>query len=132
MSGYPAKVKSFAWVGETFLTTSGADSAVCWPFDGKLAQWSGSGVCRSEKRPTFYLCARCAGPECTFAGYKDGSVLLAGINEHSEPLTIRNATGVEVTTISTTQSASHILIGDAQGKILWAPLNEEIKHARYV
>ena len=37
MSGYPAKVKSFAWVGETpFLTTSGADSAVCWPFDGKF------------------------------------------------------------------------------------------------
>ena len=72
------------------------------------------------------------GQNAVFAGYKDGSVRLASINEHSEPLTIRNATGVEVTTISTTQSASHILIGDAQGKILWAPLNEEIKHARYV
>ena len=72
------------------------------------------------------------GQNAVFAGFKDGSVLLAGVNEHSESLTIRNATGVEVTTISTTQSASHILIGDAQGNILWAPLGQEIRHARYV
>ena len=36
MTGYPAKVKSFSWVGDTpHLVTSGADEAICWPFDGK-------------------------------------------------------------------------------------------------
>ena len=36
MSGYPAKVKSFDWVGNTpYLVTSGANQAICWPFDGK-------------------------------------------------------------------------------------------------
>ena len=30
MSGYPAKVKSLDWVGDTpFLATSGADEAIC-------------------------------------------------------------------------------------------------------
>lgn len=36
MSGYPAKVKSLDWVGDApHLVTSGADHAICWPFDGK-------------------------------------------------------------------------------------------------
>ncbi len=35
MSGYGAKVKSFAFVGDSkYLATSGANDAVCWPFDG--------------------------------------------------------------------------------------------------
>ena len=35
MSGYGAKVKSFAFVGDSkYLATSGAIDAVCWPFDG--------------------------------------------------------------------------------------------------
>ncbi len=134
MSGYPAKVKSFAWVGETpFLTTSGADSAVCWPFDGKFGPMERSPVCVAQKNAQISTYVQgVPGQNAVFVGYKDGSVLLAGVNEHSESLTIRNATGVEVTTISTTQSASHILIGDAQGNILWAPLGQEIRHARYV
>jgi len=36
MSGYPSKAKSFAWVSDTpYLATSGADEAICWPFEGK-------------------------------------------------------------------------------------------------
>ena len=36
MSGYPAKVKSFVWVGdEPYLATSGADEAIGWSFEGK-------------------------------------------------------------------------------------------------
>ena len=41
MAGYPAKIKSFTWVGDTpYLATSGADEAICWPFDGSSDQWS--------------------------------------------------------------------------------------------
>ena len=132
MSGYPAKVKVSLGLAKPFLTTSGADSAVCWPFDGKFGPMERSPVCVAQKNAQLSTYVQgVPGQNAVFAGYKDGSVLLASINEHSEPLTIRNATGVEVTTISITQSVSHILIGDAQGKILWAPLNEEIKHAKY-
>ena len=106
---------------------------MCWPFDGKFGPMERSPVCVAQKNAQLSTYVQgVPGQNAVFAGYKDGSVLLASINEHSEPLTIRNATGVEVTTISTTQSASHILIGDAQGNILWAPLNEESKLARYV
>ena len=36
MRGYPSKIKSFTWVGDTpYLVTSGSSDAVCWPFDGK-------------------------------------------------------------------------------------------------
>ncbi len=36
MSGYPGKVRSFAWTqGGKFLATSGASEAILWPFSGK-------------------------------------------------------------------------------------------------
>lgn len=34
MGGYPAKVKSLAFLGESWLATSGANGAVLWPFQG--------------------------------------------------------------------------------------------------
>ena len=49
MSGYPAKIKSFAWVGETpYLVTSGASEAICWPFDGKDGPMNRSPVCVAD------------------------------------------------------------------------------------
>ena len=51
MSGYPAKVKSLDWVGDTpFLATSGADEAICWPFDGKFGPMERSPVCVAHNR----------------------------------------------------------------------------------
>lgn len=134
MSGYPAKVKSFAWVGETpFLATSGADAAVCWPFDGKFGPMERAAVCVAQKDNKLSTCVQAVpGQNAVFAGFKDGAVLLANVNEHEDPLTIRHATGAEVTTISITPSGSHLLIGDARGNVLWAPLGQETKHARYV
>ena len=34
MGGYPSKVRSLAFIGETWLATSGANGAVLWPFAG--------------------------------------------------------------------------------------------------
>ncbi len=34
MGGYPSKVRSLAFLGETWLATSGANGAVLWPFAG--------------------------------------------------------------------------------------------------
>ena len=46
IAGYPAKIKSFTWVGDTpHLATSGADEAICWPFDGKFGPMERSPVC---------------------------------------------------------------------------------------
>jgi WD40 repeat protein len=36
MSGYPAKIKALDWLLKgKWLATAGAESVVCWPFDGK-------------------------------------------------------------------------------------------------
>ena len=39
MSGYGSKVKSFAFIDDTsYLATSGAIDAICWPFDGEVGR----------------------------------------------------------------------------------------------
>lgn len=134
MSGYPAKVKSFAWVGhKPFLATSGADTAVCWPFDGKFGPMERNPVCVAHNRNQLATCVQSLeGQDAVFAGFRDGTVLLAAIDEREDPIIIRNATGAEVTAITISASGSHILIGDAHGGILWAPLWSEGLHARNV
>ena len=63
-------------------------------------------------------------PGCpaVIAGFRNGAVLVSELDEAAEPRVLRGATGVEVTAIAVTESLSHILIGDANGVILWAPL----------
>ena len=59
MAGYPAKVKSFAWVGDTpFLASSGADQAICWPFDGKFGPMERSPLCVAYNRKQIATCVQ--------------------------------------------------------------------------
>ena len=60
MSGYPAKVKSFAWIGETLSDNFRRRlSVVCWPFDGKFGPMGGL-RCVSLKTPNFLpMCKVC-------------------------------------------------------------------------
>ena len=83
MAGYPAKIKSFTWVGDTpHLATSGADEAICWPFDGKFGPMERSPVCvaKNKKQIATYVEAL-AGEQAVFVGFQDGAVLLAEADE---------------------------------------------------
>ena len=73
MARYPAKIKSFTWVGDTpHLATSGADEAICWPFDGKFGPMERSPVCvaKNKKQIATYVEAL-AGEQAVFVGFQE-------------------------------------------------------------
>ena len=124
MAGYPAKIKSLAWVGDTpHLATSGADEAICWPFDGKDGPMGRSPVCVAHggKQVATYVHAL-PRERAVFAGFRDGAVLLAELDESKDAIVVRGSTGAEVTAIAVSACLSHVLIGDAKGHVLWSPL----------
>ena len=124
MPGYPAKIKSFAWVGETpYLVTSGADEAICWPFDGKDGPLGRNPICVAEGSKQIATCVQSLSREnAVFTGFQNGAVILAEIDESKEAIPIRGSSGAAVTGIALTKSLSYILIGDESGQVLWAKL----------
>ena len=124
MSGYPAKIKSFAWVGKTpYLVTAGADEAICWPFDGKDGPLGRNPICVAPSGKQIATCVQSLSSEnAVFTGFQDGAVILAEIDESKEAISVRGSSGAAVTAIALTTSLSHILIGDESGQILWTTL----------
>ena len=124
MSGYPAKIKSFSWVGDTpYLVTSGASEAICWPFDGKDGPLGRKPVCVADGgKQNATVVENLPGENAVFTGFQDGSVLLSEIDETKKAYPIRNQTGAEVSVISISSDKSYILIGDIKGRVLWSPL----------
>ena len=124
MSGYPAKIKSFTWVGDTpYLVTSGSSDAVCWPFDGKEGPMGRKPVCVAnggKELATFVKVLD--GENAVFTVFSDGSVILSEIDESKKPIRIRNSTGSEVTAIAVSSNREQVLIGDLQGNILLSSL----------
>ncbi len=134
MPGYPAKIKSFAWVGDTpHLATSGADEAICWPFDGKSGPMGRPPVCVAHGGKQIATCVQ-AFPEvrAVLAGFADGAVLLAELDESKSAIVLRGSSGAAVTAIAVSACRSHLLVGDAKGQVLWAPLWAGDPYARPV
>ena len=126
MSGYPARVKSFAWVGDApYLATSGADEAICWPFDGKHGPMG---------RPPF-TCAYGGEQLCTevtglvdlsgvFAGFSDGCVLAGRLADDTEDLVIKGSSGSPVTALALSPEG-WLFVGEESGRVLWVRLGRE-------
>ena len=83
MAGYPAKIKSFTWAGNTpFLVTSGASEAICWPFDGKEGPLGRKPTCvASGGKQNATFVESLPQENAVFAGFQDGSVILSEIDE---------------------------------------------------
>ncbi|MEO0915363.1 MAG: WD40 repeat domain-containing protein [Pseudomonadota bacterium] len=125
MQGYPAKVKSFAWVSSTpHLATSGADEAVCWPFEGKdgpmgrppdTCAYAGKHICTAV---TGLL-----GHNGVFAGFADGSVLAGrlSVGEDFEDLVVKGSSGTPVTALALTHQG-WLFVGEEDGRVLWVRL----------
>ncbi|MEM7120710.1 MAG: WD40 repeat domain-containing protein [Pseudomonadota bacterium] len=126
MSGYPTKVKSFAWVGTApFLATSGADEAVCWPFDTKdgpmgrppqSCAYGGKQLCTAV--------SGLVGLDGVFAGFADGCVLAGRpSNDGSmEDMVIKGSSGTPVSALAITPDG-WLFVGDEAGRILWVRLD---------
>ena len=136
MAGYPSKIRSFAWVGGTpHLATSGADEAICWPFDGKDGPMGRKPVCVAYGGEQVATCVQALpGEDAVFVGFRDGAVLMAELDETKDAFVLRGSTDAEVTAIAITPSRSHVLVGDAKGHVLWTPLGSGAgdAHARNV
>ena len=122
MSGYPAKVKSLAWVGAApWLATSGANSVICWPFDGKDGPMGRppEETCFGARR----LCsavAGLAGENFVIAGFRDGAVLAGRIGADSDAV-VKGSGGAAVTALALTPEG-WLLIGCEDGLTLWLRL----------
>ena len=124
MTGYPTKVKSFVWVGDTpHLVTSGANETICWPFDGKDGPMGRSPICLSNGKEEIATYVQALPREkAILSGFKDGSVFLAEIGESKKATLLKSSSGNEITAIATNVNLSHVLFGDSKGNVLWTTL----------
>ena len=125
MSGYPAKVKSFSWAGSApYLATSGADHAICWPFDGKdgpmgrppeTCAYGGKQLCTAVTGLIGYT--------DVFAGFADGSVLAGRLSGDgtSKDLVAKGSSGTPVSALSITPDG-WLFVGEELGSVLWCQL----------
>ncbi|RMC37251.1 WD40 repeat domain-containing protein [Paracoccus alkanivorans] len=123
MSGYPAKVSGLVWTGALpWLATTGADSAILWPFDGARGPMG---------REPLQLCsvggglvtAICTAPgrEVILAGFSDGSVVFSEIGADAESFVVRRGQGAAVSAVAVTASGM-LFVADEAGRVLWVSL----------
>ena len=134
MSGYPTKIKSFNWVGDTpYLVTSGASEAVCWPFDGKEGPMGRKPVCVASGGKQYATFVESLSEEnAVFVGFRDGLVLLSEIDEKKNSITVRYPTGSEVSAIVVSESREDILIGDIKGNVIWSSIKPKKNEGKNV
>ena len=125
MSGYPAKVKSFAWVGNApHLATSGADEAICWPFDGKDGPMGRPPArCAYGGKQLCTAVVGLVGHIGVIAGFADGSILAGrpSIDDELEDLVVKGSSGAPVAALALTPEG-WLFVGEESGRVLWVRL----------
>lgn len=77
MDGYPAKTRSFSWDKRgRWLATSGANSAIVWPFVGKLGPQGKAPLQPGERNALVTAVAFHPSEEVLAIGYADGAAIL--------------------------------------------------------
>jgi len=121
MSGYPAKVKSWSWsVKGHYLATSGAMTAVIWPFitkDGPMGKAPLELGIRSNTMVTHVACHPLE--DMVAIGYEDGMILFARFSDHREIL-LRPASqksgAVAITAMGWNKQGLQLAFGSAGGE----------------
>lgn len=123
MSGYPAKIRSFAWAEKgRWLVTAGADRVVNWPFVGKDGPINKRPV---EIGPGGLLVTRVAShptEDAIAAGYEDGSALLLR-RADDKGAVLQVAGGGPVTAIAWSPAGRGVAIGCEDGRLGVLPLS---------
>ncbi|KGF69029.1 WD-repeat family protein [Hoeflea sp. BAL378] len=95
MTGYPAKVKSLSWSNKgKWLASSGAPSAIVWPFSGKDGPMGKAPLELGQRADTMVTSVACHPVEDLVAiGFGDGMVLAVRIADSKEALLRRPGKG---------------------------------------
>jgi WD40 repeat protein len=119
MSGYPSRVRTMSFSHDNrWLATSGADTAILWPFatkDGPMGKDPHMfGAARREQRVSCVACNP-AGPVVAL-GYTDGSVKIARIEDGAE-IVVRGPEGGEVISLAWSPGPKgNLAFGTDEGK----------------
>jgi len=124
MSGYPAKVKSMDWVGKLpHLASSGAQEAICWPFDGA------NGPMGHKPLTLCYdgdaLATAVVGlpdHDGLLCGFDNGVVLFSELDPIAQPRVIKRRSGAAITHLVVTPDNGWMMAAAEDGLVLWAPL----------
>ena len=116
MDGYPAKTKSFSWDRRgRWLATSGAQSAIVWPFVGKLGPQGKPPLQPGERQALVTAVAFHPSEETLAIGYADGAVLVVRLAD-SLGMEIDEPGEGPVTALAWSADGKRIAIGDEAGR----------------
>ena len=128
MSGYPAKVKSLDWVGALpHLASSGAQDAICWPFNGATGPMGQRPLLVCNDGDTLVTAvAALPGHNALLAGFDNGVVLFSELDPMADLRVIKRQSGAAITHLAITPEAGWMLAAAEDGLIFWAPLGRTV------
>lgn len=116
MDGYPAKTKSMSWDKRgRWLATSGADSAIVWPFVGKLGPQGKAPLQLGPRDALVSAVAFHPAEELLAIGYSDGAAVLVRLSDQAV-LDLDEPGDGPVTAIAWSGDGRAIAIGDEAGR----------------
>ncbi len=116
MSGYPTKVKSMSWLPKgRYLATGGAESVVCWPFQGKDGAM-GKAPLDLGRGFEGVVTVVAAHPrhDVVAAGYEDGATILVQI-DRTHPVLVKRPGKGAVTALAWSADGQHLALGTESG-----------------
>jgi WD40 repeat protein len=116
MDGYPSKTRSFSWDKRgRWLATSGASSAIVWPFVGKLGPQGKAPLQPGERESLVTAVAFHPTEEILVIGYADGAVIAVRFPDMIGMELDEPGEGA-VTALAWSNDGARIAIGDEAGR----------------
>ncbi len=116
MDGYPAKTRSFSWDKRgRWLATSGAQSAIVWPFAGKLGPQGKAPLQPGERNALVTAVAFHPHEEVLAIGYSDGAAMVVRFGDQMGMELDEPGEGA-VTALAWSADGKRIAIGDEAGR----------------
>lgn len=116
MDGYPAKTRSLSWDRRgRWLATSGAESAVVWPFVGKLGPQGKAPLQLGRRDALVSAVAFHPSEELLAIGYSDGAAVLARFSDQAV-LDLEEPGEGAVAAIAWSADGKSLAIGDEAGR----------------
>jgi len=116
MDGYPSKTRSFSWDKRgRWLATSGANSAIVWPFVGKLGPQSKAPLQPGEREALVTAVTFHPTEEILAIGYADGAAMIVRFSD-SMGMELDEPGEGAVTALAWSPDGKRIALGDEAGR----------------